>query len=171
MSSPSIRDPNSEKGKMTVRGKHQYDMPYMWNPQKGYKWTYLQNRKRPTDFENKLMVTKRTGVGGGMDWGFGTGICTVWYMEWLANRDLRMLWWSMWEKNLNENGCVYTLLHRRNYPNIRNQLYLNQTFKNEKKKKEATIFKRKWKKYQESEKANFTSRRPLSRRSGEDKFR
>ena len=26
--------------------------------QKWYKWTYLQNRNRPTDIENKLMVTK-----------------------------------------------------------------------------------------------------------------
>ena len=29
---------------------------------KRYKWTYLQNTNRPTDIENKLMVTK--GEGG-----------------------------------------------------------------------------------------------------------
>ena len=23
-----------------------------------------------------------------MDWGFGVGTCTLWYMEWLANGDL-----------------------------------------------------------------------------------
>ena len=28
---------------------------------KWYKWTYLQNRNRLTDIENKLMVTKRDG--------------------------------------------------------------------------------------------------------------
>ena len=33
------------------------DMTYMRNLQKGYKWTYLQNRNRVTDVENKLMVT------------------------------------------------------------------------------------------------------------------
>ena len=30
---------------------------------KWYKWTYLQNRSRVTNVENKLMVTK--GIGGG----------------------------------------------------------------------------------------------------------
>ena len=34
------------------------------------------------DFENKFMVTK------GMDWEFGTGICTLLYMERMVNRDL-----------------------------------------------------------------------------------
>ena len=31
---------------------------YMWNLKKWYKWTYLQNRNRLTDIENKLTVTK-----------------------------------------------------------------------------------------------------------------
>ena len=39
-----------------------YDIAYMWNLKKGYKWTYLQNRSRVTDVENKLMVTR--GWGG-----------------------------------------------------------------------------------------------------------
>ena len=41
-----------------------YDIAYMcmWNLKKGYKWTYLQNRNRVIDVENKLMVT---GVEGG----------------------------------------------------------------------------------------------------------
>ena len=34
-----------------------YDITYMWNLKKGYKWTYLQNRSRIIDVENKLMVT------------------------------------------------------------------------------------------------------------------
>ena len=29
----------------------------MWTLKQGYKWTYLQNRSRITDVENKLMVT------------------------------------------------------------------------------------------------------------------
>ena len=37
----------------------------------------------------KNMVTKGDRLWeGGMDWGFGTGICTLRYMEPLANRDL-----------------------------------------------------------------------------------
>ena len=35
-----------------------YDIAYTWNLKKWYKWTYLQNRNRPTDIENKLTVTK-----------------------------------------------------------------------------------------------------------------
>ena len=40
-----------------------YDITYIWNPKKGYKWTYLQNRNRFTDFE-KLMVNKGDRVVG-----------------------------------------------------------------------------------------------------------
>ena len=42
-----------------------YDITYMWNLKKWYKWTYLQNRNRLTDLENKFMVTK------GERWGEG----------------------------------------------------------------------------------------------------
>ena len=40
-----------------------YDMTYMWNLNKWYKQTYLQNRNRLTDVENKLRVTKGERVG------------------------------------------------------------------------------------------------------------
>ena len=40
-----------------------YDITYMWDLKKWYKWTYLQNRYIPTDIENKLTVTK--GERGG----------------------------------------------------------------------------------------------------------
>ena len=35
-----------------------YDITYVWNLKYDTKWTYLQNRNRLTDIENKLMVTK-----------------------------------------------------------------------------------------------------------------
>ena len=34
---------------------------------KSYKFTYLQNRNRPTDFENRHMVTHFKGLGRGRD--------------------------------------------------------------------------------------------------------
>ena len=34
-----------------------------------------------TKFENKFMVTKGNRLEGGMDWGFGTGINSLWYTE------------------------------------------------------------------------------------------
>ena len=43
-----------------------YDIAYMWNLKKCYKWTYLQNRNRLTDLENKLMVIKGE-IGGGIN--------------------------------------------------------------------------------------------------------
>ena len=42
-----------------------YDITYMWNQEKRYKWTYLQNRNRPIDKENKLMITKGERMGMG----------------------------------------------------------------------------------------------------------
>ena len=42
-----------------------YDITYMLNLKKWYNWTYLQNRNRLTNIENKLMVTK------GEMWGEG----------------------------------------------------------------------------------------------------
>ena len=49
---------------------------------------------------------------GGMDWGFGIGIDTLWH-TWLmetcsiAQGVLSNSLWSMWEKNLKKNGYVY----------------------------------------------------------------
>ena len=64
-------------------------IPYTWNLIKMIQKTYLQNRNRFTDFENKFKVTKaQEMLGGGMDWDFGIGICTLLYMEWLINEDL-----------------------------------------------------------------------------------
>ena len=41
-----------------------YDLTYLCNLLKWYKWTYLQKRNRFTDFiENKFMVTKGESVG------------------------------------------------------------------------------------------------------------
>ena len=42
-----------------------YDIAYMRNLKTWYKWTYIQNRNRSTDIENKPMVTK------GERWGKG----------------------------------------------------------------------------------------------------
>ena len=39
-----------------------YDITYMWNLKKWYKWVNLPNRNWVTDVENKLIVTR--GMGG-----------------------------------------------------------------------------------------------------------
>ena len=59
------RDYHTKWSKSDRERQISYDITYMWNLKKWYKWTYLQNRNRLTDIENKLMVTK--GEGGGKD--------------------------------------------------------------------------------------------------------
>ena len=58
----------------------------MWNLNKGYKRTYLQNRNRVTDVENKLIVTKGEIGGGGINWEMGTDIYTLLYIREITNR-------------------------------------------------------------------------------------
>ena len=53
-----------------------YDISYMWNLKKWYKWTYLQNRN--TNLDNRLKVMK----GRGIDWKFG--IDTWLYLKWIT---------------------------------------------------------------------------------------
>ena len=61
--------------------KVKYHSSVEFNFKKWYKWTYLQNRNRPTDIENKLMVTKRETWGGGINQEFGINIHTLLYIR------------------------------------------------------------------------------------------
>ena len=45
-----------------------------------YKWTYLRNRNRFTDIENRLVVAKREGGGGEMNWEFEISRCKLLYI-------------------------------------------------------------------------------------------
>ena len=58
------------------------DITYMWKLKKWYKWTYLQNRKRVTDVENKPMITSmiRGNSGGGTNWETGIDTYTHHYI-------------------------------------------------------------------------------------------
>ena len=39
-----------------------------------------------TDIENRLVVAKGEGVGGGMQWEFGVSRCKLLYREWINNK-------------------------------------------------------------------------------------
>ena len=52
---------------------------------KRYKWTYLQNRNRPINIENKFMVTKRELGRGEINQEFGINIYTL---QKITNKDL-----------------------------------------------------------------------------------
>ena len=61
------RDYHTKWSKSDRERRIPYDITYMWNlKRKRYKWTYLQNRNRPTDIEKKLIVTKGKRGGGGI---------------------------------------------------------------------------------------------------------
>ena len=51
----------------------------------------LQNRKRRTDLENKLMVA---GDGGRRMTEFGMDMCTQLYLQWITNKDLLYRIWN-----------------------------------------------------------------------------
>ena len=44
----------------------------------------LAEQKQTHRLKTNLWLPKWTSGGGGMDWGFGIGIHTRWYIEWLA---------------------------------------------------------------------------------------
>ena len=58
------RDYHTKWSKPDRERQISYDIDFMWNPKKTHKWTYLQGRNRPTDIDNKLMVTKGERRGG-----------------------------------------------------------------------------------------------------------
>ena len=134
------RDYRTKWRKSETERQTSYNITYVWNLKKGYKWTYFQNRNRQT-LKINLWLPKETSRGEGWIGDLGIGIRTLWYMDdWvngiccMAQRTLsNILWLSIWEKNLKENGCVYmynwiTLLYSRNYHNTVNQLYVNKDF-------------------------------------------
>ena len=53
-----------------------------------HKWTYLRNRNRLADIENRLVVAKGEGGGEGMEWEFGVSRCKLVYIEWINNKVL-----------------------------------------------------------------------------------
>ena len=52
------RDCHTKWCKSDTERQISYDIAYVWNLRKGYKWTYLQNRSKITRVENKLMVIR-----------------------------------------------------------------------------------------------------------------
>ena len=58
------RDYHNKLSKSDRERQILYDITYSGIFKKWWKWTYIQNRNRPTDIENKLMATKGETGGG-----------------------------------------------------------------------------------------------------------
>ena len=74
------RDGHTEWSKSEREKQISYNIAYVRNLEKWYRWTYLQSRNRVTDVEKKLTVTKG-GRGGGMNWEIGIDIYTLLYIK------------------------------------------------------------------------------------------
>ena len=66
-----MNGPRDDHTKWSKPDKEKYQIEicyplYVESKEKWYIWTYLQNRNRPTDLENNLMVTSREGLGKGI---------------------------------------------------------------------------------------------------------
>ena len=59
----ATRDYHTKLSKSERERQIPYDITSMKSLKKGYKWTYLQNRSRAMDVENKFMVTIGEVVG------------------------------------------------------------------------------------------------------------
>ena len=57
----------------------------MWNLKYN---TNLQDKIRPTDIENRLVVAQGDMGGGGKDWKFGVNRCKLVYTGWRNNKVL-----------------------------------------------------------------------------------
>ena len=62
---------------------HLYVESKLW-----HKWTYLGDRNRLTDIENRLAVAKGEGVEGGLEWEVGISRWKLLYVEWINNKVL-----------------------------------------------------------------------------------
>ena len=56
-------DDHSKWSKPGMERQISYDITYMWNQEKRYKWAYLQNRNRPIDKETNLWSPKGKECG------------------------------------------------------------------------------------------------------------
>ena len=85
-------------------------------------WTYLWNRKRPIDTENRLGVAKGEGGGSGRNRGFGVSGCQLSYLEWISNEVLLYSTGNYiqssnhfdrtWCRIIREKACVYIYRER-----------------------------------------------------------
>ena len=70
---------------MLFRSQIPYDITYLWNLKYDTDELIYET---DSDIENKLMVTKGEGDGGGINWEFGISRCKLLYLEWMNNKDL-----------------------------------------------------------------------------------
>ena len=118
-----------------------------------HKWTYLQNKKRLTDIEKRLVAAKGERGGSGKDREFGVGKGKWLHLEWISNEvllyskgnDIQSLGIEHDRRQYEQNNvsvCVYiyiyiyiyiydwvAMLFSKNWHNTVNQIYFNKNKK------------------------------------------
>ena len=82
------RDCHSEWSKSEKEKQISYINAYVWNLEKWYRLSYLQNRNRNTNVENKRMESG--GIGGRMNWEIAIDIYAllIFCIKWITNENL-----------------------------------------------------------------------------------
>ena len=84
----ATRDYHTKWSKSERERQIPYDITYNVESKIWHKWTYLQNRNRLIDRENRLVVAKGEEVGRGMEWEAGVSRCKLLCIEWINNKVL-----------------------------------------------------------------------------------
>ena len=71
------------KWSQSDKDKYHMIITYMWNlkEKQRYKWIYIQNRNRLTDFKNTFMITKGEMWQGGLNWELAMDRYTLLYIK------------------------------------------------------------------------------------------
>ena len=106
------RNQHTKWSKSQTEGQISYDTTYMWNVKKWYKWTYLQNRNRLTDIDNKLTLTRRERERhklGVWDWQTHTTIYKInnKNLRYSTGNYIQYIVVTIMEKNLKKNIYIY----------------------------------------------------------------
>ena len=86
------------KVKSNIQRQTAHDVTLMWNLKKiWFEWACIQNRIRPTDIENKFMVTKQ-GRRRGINFELGINIYTL--EKGMATHSSVFAWRIPWQRSL-----------------------------------------------------------------------
>ena len=85
-----------------------YDTTYMWNLKYDTDEP-IYERETDSNIENRLVIAKGEGVGGGLEWEVGLSRCKLLHMEWMNSKVLlysterttcSILWLTIMKKNI-----------------------------------------------------------------------
>ena len=112
----TTRDYHTKWSKSERERQIPYDLLYVGS-KIWHKRTYLRNRNRLTDIENRLVFAKG-GCRGGMDWEFVISRCKLLYIEWINNK---VLLYST------ENYIQYPVINRNGTEYKKEYIYITES--------------------------------------------